>query len=396
MKRPWNPIARRALLILAALGPHPVSLASPQGMGPQAVITDTVHQEPVQQRARVIGSLRARATATLAALEEGPLVELGPRQAERVKAAALIARTDTRRLDADRLEIEARIAEARAVVAAREAELENRRRDLLANEAAAKQNAVSQRDLRNAKTAVDTGSAELGAAKQMVSALDAALARIDVRLQDAAVRAPFDSVVIERHAEPGEWVNAGDPLLTLQSIGTIEAWLEIPERHAADLLLDAANTHVELVAWPGTRTVTNLRVLPQVDPRSRSFALLADLDDQGGRLAPGMSVSAWVPLGAMSTQLLVSKDALVRRDLSTYVQRVVTGDGGDQAQPVPVVVLFELTRHVAIAPGALSVGDRVVIEGNERLMPGALLLAKPTDRPDPIYPDRDVTGGASR
>lgn len=366
-----------ALSVLVAASP--VARSSPRqgGPPPASVVVDEVLQDTVQRRVRVIGSLRARATATLAALEEGPLVELDPREAARVGAGEVVARTDTRRLDADRAEVAARIEEARAGVTAKEAELANRRTDLAALEAAAQQNAVSQRDLRNARTAVDTGVAELAAARQMEVALRAALARIDVRLQDATVAAPFDAVVVARHAEPGEWVKPGDPLLTLQSTGRVEGWLNVPERYAGELRLDAAGSHAELVARPGAREVLRLRWLPQVDPRARTFAVIADLDDEGGALTPGMSVTAWLPLGEPAPELLVPKDALVRRDLSVVVHRVVSGEGAARAEPVPVTVRFELARHVAVEPGALHAGDRVVVEGNERLLPGAPVVTRP-------------------
>jgi hypothetical protein len=48
------------------------------------------------------------------------------------------------------------------------------------------------------------------------------------------------------------------------------------------------------------------------------------------------------------------------------------------AQQAPVVVAFETGSEVALAAGSLASGDKVVVEGNERLMPGAaVVVAEP-------------------
>ncbi|MFG0318471.1 MAG: efflux RND transporter periplasmic adaptor subunit [Planctomycetota bacterium JB042] len=367
--------------------------AAGQAPPPAAVYVDVVRAEVVQPRERVIGSLRAAATATLAALEEGPLVELRVKEAAVVAAGDLLARTDTRRMLQQEREQKARVAEARARIASRRAELENLRRDLEALETAARQNAVSLRDLRNARTAVESGEAGLRATEQTLAALEAALAYLAVRISDAEIRAPFAGRVVERLAEPGEWVRAGDPLVTLQSVGTIEAWLEVPERVLDRLVTDPSATHVEFRTGE-IRPVTRLRVLPLVDERARTFFLIADIDDPNGELSPGQSAAAWIPVGPAEEEILVPKDALVRRGGGASVVRVRGGEAGPSAEPVPVEVRFELVRHVVVAPGALQPGDELVVEGNERLLPGAPLAPRRVESPDPVLRPGEVVGAA--
>lgn len=377
----------RILLALAAT----LCLIVPVGQGAEAppaegapataVITDQVLDVPIQRRERVIGSLRAAATAILAALEEGPLVGVEVKEAARVAAGDVLARVDTRRLAAERREQEARIAAAEAALVEQEAELANDERDLESLAAAARENAVSQRTLRDAETAVQTTRARVDAARQSLLALQAGLEHLQVRIDDAEVKAPFDGQVVARHAEPGEWVRPGDPLLTVQSIGVAEAWLEVPERLLASLRTDPREIQVELAATGVAHDAERVRVLPMVDDRARTFHVIVDLADPEGRLASGMSVNAWLPVGEATHQVLVPKDALVRRDQATYVHRIVADDAGERAEQVPVEVLFELPRHVAVARGALGAADRVVVEGNERLLPGAAVQSVPTADP---------------
>lgn len=54
-------------------------------------------------------------------------------------------------------------------------------------------------------------------------------------------------------------------------------------------------------------------------------------------------------------------------------------EGGESlsgvAAMLPISILFETDREVAIAPGALQAGAVVITEGNERLFPGTPVSA---------------------
>jgi RND family efflux transporter MFP subunit len=339
----------------------------------QPVFVQPVAQASIQESERVIGSLRARSTSKMAALEEGVLLELAVREADRVAQGDVLARQDTRRLEASRLQLQADLAMAEASGLERQAQLANASADLEALTSAAESGAVSDRDLRTARTAVETGRALVEAARQQVASLAAAIELVDIRIADAVVRAPFDARVVMRHAEVGQWLRPGDPLVTLVSTGRLEAWLELPERfigrfdgsaRSLPLVLEASGT-----ALVGQRP----RVIPTVDERARTFVLVLDVSPEAvaaGSLQPGMSVSGSVPLGERREHLVVPKDALVRRGESSLV---VTLGEGDLAQLVPVQVLFDAPGGFAVealVPGGLAVGQLVVVEGNERLFPG--------------------------
>ena len=212
----------------------------------QPVYVEAVELAPVQESERVIGSLRARSTSVMAALEEGVLLSLEVREADRVQKGDVLARQDTRRLEASRIQLVADRAMAEATKLEREAQLENAKNDLVAIESAAKKDAVSDRDVRNARTAVRTGTALVDAAIQSLASLDAAIDLMDIRIADAVVRAPFDGQITARHAEVGQWIRPGEPLVTLVSSGTLEAWLELPERFIGRI--DAAAESIPLLA----------------------------------------------------------------------------------------------------------------------------------------------------
>jgi RND family efflux transporter MFP subunit len=308
-------------------------------------------------------------------------LELKVREADRVSKGDVLARVDTRRLQAARIQLEADLAMGAATLVEREAQLANSTADLEALASAAESGAVSERDLRNARTAVETRKALAQAAKQSIASLEAARDLIDLRIGDATVRAPFDARIVKRHAEIGQWIRPGDPLVTLVSTGPLEAWLELPERFSGRLDSGAESIRIRLEASGFEVTGTRPRSVPMVDERARTFTLILDVAvaEDGERLQPGMSISAEIPLGESTERLVVAKDAVLRRGTDALVAKV--GEG-NLAELVPVTVLFTTPTGFAVeplVPDSLKPGDQVVIEGNERLYPGTPV--DPQERP---------------
>lgn len=210
---------------------------------------------------------------------------------------------------------------------------------------------------------------QLEAASRVVDQTQRGIDLLRIRLEDATVRAPFDARVVQRHVEPGEWIEPGEPVVTLVSTGLIEARLEVPERFASTLLSDDSPIYVQLVADARTVPSIDVRPVPDVDPRARTFQVFVTLDNTDARLAPGMAVDAWVPTSEEASSLLAPKNAVIRDGRDTYVYRVV-GSEPAQAQRTPVRVLFESGNRLAVESESLRAGDLVIVEGNERLMPG--------------------------
>jgi multidrug resistance efflux pump len=70
-----------------------------------------------------------------------------------------------------------------------------------------KQKLISQADF-------DRAGANLKAAQARKTAAEANLEQADEQLDRTVMRAPYSGVVVERHVEPGEAVNPGQPIMT--------------------------------------------------------------------------------------------------------------------------------------------------------------------------------------
>ncbi|MFT4541290.1 MAG: RND family efflux transporter MFP subunit [Planctomycetota bacterium] len=378
--------SKRPLLVRAALSLSFASAGATSAFAQQPVFVETVELVPSQETERVIGSLRARSTSVMAALEEGVLLSLDVREADHVAKGEVLAKQDTRRLKATRIQLVADHAMAEATRLERQAQLENAKEDLAAIERAAQKDAISDRDLRNARTSVQTRAALVEAATQALASLDASIALIDIRIADAVVKAPFDGQITARHAEVGQWIRPGEPLVTLVSSGTLEAWLDLPERFAGRF--DQAASLIQLRAEASGTDLSGLspRAIPMVDDRARTFRLVMDVaPEEAAKLSlqPGMSISGVIPLGKATPRLMVAKDAVLRRGTNSLVARI----GDDNiSQLVPIKVLFTMNSSFAVEPmipGALEAGHMVVVEGNERLYPGTPVTPMRRDEASP-------------
>ena len=160
-------------------------------------------------------------------------------------------------------EQEARVARAAAAVAANEANLAKaeaavvRARAQLEQRVAAnqRQQSLARRDVASAQRAEEAKrDEEVARADHAVAEADVALIRAQGDDAAAALRlektllehhrlaAPFDAVIVARHAEPGTVVKAGDPIFTLIDPATVWIQADIDEERAGQLALGQSGT----------------------------------------------------------------------------------------------------------------------------------------------------------
>lgn len=171
--------------------------------------------------------------------------------------------------------------------------------------------AAAQADLQaaQARLALIKASArpeEIAAAQAQVDAAQANLAQaqaqlvlIDVQLKKLIVRAPSRGVVITRHIEPGEVVQAGAAVMTIGQLDDLTITVYLPEDRYGQLRLGAHAT-VTVDSFPGETfeaTVTHIADRAEFTPRNVQteagrrttvFAVKLSVSDPAGKLKPGM------------------------------------------------------------------------------------------------------------
>ena len=361
-----------AVLITAALVALPALARN--GPPPKAVTVDPVRLEPVREHRRVTGELRALRRSKVAAEEPGLVIEFPVREGRHVTAGDVLARLDSRRLSlqldalkADEQAVESLIEERTANKVWRERELELYRQSL-------ERGAANMKEVLDAESEASMARARVTWAERQRQVLGARAELLQERMADMTIRAPFDGVVVIRHVELGEWVGEGDAVVELVSTGRVEAWLDVPQRFYGAVAGAQVSIALRVEATDQTISVTERRIIPVVDPKARSFTVVAAIDNADGKLTPGMSLTAWLPTGQLTEQLTVSKDAVLRNEAGAYVY-VARGGGGEgagapaSAVAVSIQVLFPVADRVVVTSRDIRAGDLAVVEGNERLFP---------------------------
>ncbi len=363
--------AAAALVCLSASAPT-------QQVPPTPVKTAPVTAESTQSRLALTGELRARSRARVAAIEGGRVEAIHFDEAQAIRAGETLVSIDGRRLRSELAQAEAELGVRDAQLAIERATAQTAQKDLEAYRSAeaSRKGSVAEMTLRWAERDAGIAAARVLVAEREVLRSAAGIERLRISIGDLVVTAPFDGVVLERLVEPGEWLAPGAAVAVLASRGAIEAWIEVPESASASAVRDDAGLAVRIDALDLVVKPVAVRAVPDVDPRSRRFRLIATLEPGDAELLPGMSVTAEIPTGAPQSMLRVPTDALVRDAGGDFVWLAAARpDGTTMAMPVTVKVRFKREGFAFVEAPGLQDGAMVVVEGNERLRPMTIIQA---------------------
>nr|BFE93145.1 hypothetical protein GCM10020185_36810 [Pseudomonas brassicacearum subsp. brassicacearum] len=177
-----------------------------------------------------MGNGRLEATEVqIASKTPGRLAEVHVDEGDNVIKGQVLARMDTRTLEAQRNQAEAEVVRARQNLAATEANVQLRQSEqLLAHQELKRTQELFKRGYASGQVIdqqqarVDTANAAVNAARAQVSAANAAIgatlaqvAQLTSEIDDSTLRAPLDGVIQLRLAEPGEVLGAGGRVLLM-------------------------------------------------------------------------------------------------------------------------------------------------------------------------------------
>jgi membrane fusion protein (multidrug efflux system) len=203
------------------------------------------------------------------------------------------------------------------------------------------------------------------------------------------IRAPFAGRVGISTVNPGQYLNTGDKVVTLQADDILLADFNLPQREAGRALA-GAQVQVEVDALPGTSFTGQVTaVSPAVDAGTRNLMVEARIANPRHQLVPGMFARVGLRVGAAQRFITLPQAAVTFNPYGATVF-VVRPAGPEDAKaaapgappgPAPgtpvarqVFITTGLTRgdQVAVLKG-LQEGDVVVTSGQLKLKNGAPL-----------------------
>lgn len=237
---------------------------------PVPVTTSNVRTELWESLLTAVGSLRAVQGITLTAERPGKVVRIAFEPGTKVQKGDLLVRQDTS-------SEEAQLRAEEAAVTLEKANL-NRMRILLEKKTIAQ----SQYDDTDAKF------------KQAVARAD----NIRTEIAKKTIRAPFTGRLGIRLIDLGQFLNEGDPIVSLQSLDPIFVDFALPQqqlnRIKTGLMVRVTTNALPGVVINGEITAIN----PQVDAATRNVQIQATVKNSEERLRPGMFSTVAVVLPA--------------------------------------------------------------------------------------------------
>jgi len=368
--------ALAAALLAAALGCG--SGDAVEGPVGRPVTVHPVVALDVEDRIEATGQLVARDHASIAAEVTGRVTEILVEEGVAVRAGEPVLAIDPERRNLERDSARARVDEARA--AQREQEREFERVGELKQRGVASQSQYEQ-----AETAVKLARARAAAAEAELGVLERAL-------RDASVSAPFDGLVVRRFVSRGEYVTPGSKLFELVALDPIEVEFHVPEvdsgRVVAGQTVDVRVAPFPDESFQGTVVV----VSPAIDPRSRTLRIKARLDNDDGKLRPGLFARIDLGVAVRERVPMVLEEAVLRRAEGTIAFRALA-DG--RVERVGLETGVDQGGYVEVVKG-LAPGDLVVTRGGDRLVDGEAVTLRNADGTLVKSPQPDVAGAPAR
>ncbi|UCE63682.1 MAG: efflux RND transporter periplasmic adaptor subunit [Nitrospirota bacterium] len=324
---------------------------SPKGRPPSPVRVATVAHQEIQRSVTLVGTVEPWKRSVVATEIEGLVVEFLVEEGMAVKRGQVLARLRTTRLN---------IRLNSALASHREAQtrFDQAGKDLVRVKALFEKELVTQKEY-------DDAIAEESALRQRLNQLQTMINQVRDELAKSRIMAPFGGWIIEEFTEVGQWVEAGGPVVELVDLTRLQVEVPLPERFVRDVQV---NDPVSVVfdGLPGFKTEGRVfSVVAQADLTARTFPIKLEIPNPKSSVKSGMVSRVTLSVGAPYQALVVPKDALVLRGGREFVFLVQEG----KVNQIPVTPVLHLNEVVEVA-GDLQPGMTVVVEGNERLLPG--------------------------
>lgn len=340
---------------------------------PAKVTVAPVLQQPVTRYLELTGNTAAINSVDLNARVQGFLTAINYQDGQAVKkgASLFVIEQDNYKASVD--QAKATLAANQALQVQAEAEY-NRQATL------AKQDFASQ-------AALDQARAKRDSAVANVQNAEAALELAKINLGYTEVTAPFDGIVTAHLQDVGALVGYSGPtkLATIVQTDPIYVWFSLSEQQVlrikenlakegktlTDVTRNLAHVPVEI----GLQTEQGFPhrgkldyVAPQVDPNLGTLTVRGIFENKDMALLPGLFARVRLPLGEATPTVLVPDAAISNNQQGSYVLTV----NGDNVVAQTFVTLGQLQSDgLRAIAGGLKPGDRIVVAGIQRAVPGS-------------------------
>jgi multidrug efflux system membrane fusion protein len=347
---------------------HPRAASFNQAM---PVGVATVNQGDLQIILRGLGTVNPLATVTVRTQISGRLMEVEFKEGQRVKKGDFLAQIDPQIY-------QAQLEEAQGQLERDQAQLANARLDLARYQKLNAQDSVARQTL-------DTQRATVQQDEGIVENDQGLVDNAKVNLAYCRIDSPVDGKVGLRQVDPGNYVQPGDVngIVVITQMQPMSVIFTLPEddieavlkrvHSGATLPVEAYDRSDSTLIASGTlATIDN-----QVDTTTGTVKLRAIFPNDDEDLFPSQFVNARLLVDTLQNATLIPVAAVQQGTPGTYAYAV----NADNTVSVRLVKLGPTDGQNYSVISGLSLGEKVVVDGVDRLRDGAKITI-PTSKPD--------------
>ncbi len=388
-----------------AAGPPPAPLVSVVTLKPEDVAiyseytAETYARDMVEVRGRVDGYIEQRLFQTGADVKAGQVLYILDRRPYQADVAKAQGDLEQNQASHEFAQHQVALLQAEADLKQAEANLLKAKQDVDRLQPLVKEEAASQQDLDNAVAALQANEANVNSRKANVqqmklstqAQIDTTSAQIDstkaqlaaaqLNLEYATIRAPISGRIGDSLIQVGGLVNktSATPLTTIVPLDPI--WLRFKVSEAEYLGMQKSADEARVLQRPIELVLADGSVHPypghfqntvnQVDPKTGTLELQATFPNPQHTILPGQFGRVRLKTNERKGVLLVPQRALLDLQGSQSVYAV---DANNKVLAHNVVVGERIGERAIVLQG-LKPGDRVIVEGVQKVRPGVTVSA---------------------
>ena len=231
-----------------------------------------------------------------------------------------------------------------------------------------------EKDLSRLDTLLSVGSARQQDYDQMKTQYDVLKTNVEFMEKNTLMKAPFSGMITGKYFEDGE-MYSGTPttqsgrsaIVTIMQINPLKLDVSISEQFYP-LIKNGMKAQITADVYEGEVFAGRVfRKSPTVNSVTRSFITEIELPNRNDMLKPGMFVRVSMDLGEVETFVVPASTVLIQEGTNT---RYVFIEDQGVAKRTEVLIGKRFDDHLEIISDNLKEGDRLVTEGQARLITG--------------------------
>ena len=335
-------------------------VSQPTAPSPAPVVAATAERRNVPLEVKAIGAIEPYSTVSVKTQVTGELTGIFFKEGQDVHKDDLLFTLDKR-------QTEAAIRRSEGTLARDQAQLDNARAQAKRYEALWKEGVISKEQYDQVQTSAQAFEAAVRADR-------GALEDAKVQLTYCTIYSPINGRLGAILVHQGNMIKANDTpaLVTINQVQPIYASFTVPEMYLAQIRKQMARGKLRVTALPqndsGAPAVGALSFVDNmVDQTTGTIRLKAEFANADRRLWPGAFVNTVTRLGDKPNAVVVPSQAVLNGQAGQYVYVIKQ----DMKVDARTVTIGETANGLTIIEKGIEPGERVVIDGQLRLVPDA-------------------------